>query len=191
MQQKQFEIEIVRFDEVLRLTGLSRSTIERLVQHKQFPPLIVNFRVMKWCPSQEGGGPGYCGGGAAADSISDRSGAWVPHGCATTAEIEFCGEPLMNRSVHTTYTKLLCVNIVRRRRELQVRFGESQYLRIILSTERLLTRNQKAPDGIALPGGQGVSPCNDVVNGSHRILPKDIPRPPARRQLSGWVMRRF
>src|SRR5712691_11897469 len=29
----------------------------------------------------------YCGGAAAADSISDRSGGWVPHGCATTAEI--------------------------------------------------------------------------------------------------------
>src|SRR6202041_1315546 len=50
----------------------------------------------------------YCGGATAADSTKDRSGAWFPHGSATTAEIEFCGEPLMNRSVHTTYTKLLC-----------------------------------------------------------------------------------
>jgi hypothetical protein len=29
-----------------------------------------------------------------------------PHGGATTAEIEFCGVPLMNRPIHTTYTKL-------------------------------------------------------------------------------------
>ena len=54
---------------------------------------------------------GYCGGtggAAAAGFIRERSGACVPHGCATTAEIEFCGEPLMNLSVHTTYTKLSC-----------------------------------------------------------------------------------
>jgi hypothetical protein len=46
--------------------------------------------------------------GAAEGLISDRSGTRVPRDSATTAEIEFCGEPLMNRSVHTTYTKVLC-----------------------------------------------------------------------------------
>src|SRR5437879_5319624 len=80
----------------------------------------MNPATAGFCGAVNGPGPlsdhgrknmGYCGaagGAAAAGFISDRSGACVPHGCATTAEIEFCGEPLMNRSVHTTYTKLLC-----------------------------------------------------------------------------------
>ena len=38
----------------------------------------------------------------AADPIVDKSGCCDPHGSATTAEIEFWGEPLMSRSVHTT-----------------------------------------------------------------------------------------
>jgi len=51
----------------------------------------------------------YCvAAGGAAGPINDRSGACAPQGSATTAEIEFCGEPLTSRSVHTTYTKLLC-----------------------------------------------------------------------------------
>ena len=49
---------------------------------------------------------GYCAGDPVPEFISDRSGAFDPHGCATTAEIEFLGEPLMTRAVHTTYTKL-------------------------------------------------------------------------------------
>ena len=48
---------------------------------------------------------GYCAGDPLPEFMSDRSGACDPHGCATTAEIEFLGEPLMTLAVHTTYTK--------------------------------------------------------------------------------------
>jgi hypothetical protein len=49
---------------------------------------------------------GYCAGEPVPEFISDRSGVCDPHGCATTAEIELLGEPLLTRAVDTTYTKL-------------------------------------------------------------------------------------
>ena len=39
--------------------------------------------------------------------------------------------------------------------------------KIVLIAERLLTRYQETPDRVALPGWQGVSPRDHVVNRGH------------------------
>ena len=46
---KHFEMQLFRADDVVRLTGLSRATINRLVQGGQFPKAIrITQRISAW-----------------------------------------------------------------------------------------------------------------------------------------------